>query len=283
MFTETIFIARTQVLYANVVVTGFSIARALAAVIGCMVFGVDRLENWAFWHGATYALGAMGCMFALWSFGPPRWHIVREEIWHGIHAATPQLLSNLRQNIDRPVLAAVTTPSIVGAYSLSSSIVQYSFVTINSFSRLFYPKLALAGQNGTSATCDLAIKYCPVIIGIGIITSIGLFFFAPLLPWVFGNGFTESVRYLKIMCWIPIFVAIHNIAYDALGASENHRIRAFLFNITALGGTGLIAGLTYFYGVYGAFASIFISQTILSIIMWFNLVRLGNNTRRLQR
>jgi O-antigen/teichoic acid export membrane protein len=280
MLTESIFVARQQIMYANIVVTGFAVARMLAAVIGCFVFDVNRLETWAIWHGGIHIVGTIACIGLLWRYGAPQWCVLRDEIWRGIHTTTPQLISNLRQNIDRIVLTAIVSPVTVGAYSVASNIVQYSFVTINSFSRLFYPRLAIAGVNGASATCQLAARYLVIIVGLGVANSLALFFIAPFLPWLFGKEFGESTHYLTVLCWLPILVAIHNIAYDALGAAERHGIRALFYNIIGLIGIGLIAGLTYFYGVNGTFAGIFIGYAFLCLAMWLCLIVLGRHEER---
>lgn len=281
ILTESIFVAKKQIMYANIVVTGFAVARMLAAVIGCFVFGVNRLETWALWHGGIHIVGTITCIGLLWRYGAPQWCVLREEIWRGIHAATPQLVSSQRQNIDRLVLTVVVSPVTVGAYSVASNIVQYSLVTINSFSRLFYPQLAIAGMNGASATLQLAARYLVIIVGLGVINSIALFVIAPFLPWLFGKEFVESIHYLMVLCWLPILVAIHNIAYDALGAAEKHGIRALFYNTTGIIGIGLIAGLTYLYGVNGAFAGIFIAYAFLCVAMWLCLIVLGQREKRL--
>jgi O-antigen/teichoic acid export membrane protein len=272
VLTETIFIARQEIMRANIVVAGFAVARALGAAIGCIAFGVDNLETWALWFGGTHVVGALACVAALRQLGAPQWCLLREEIWRGVHTSTPLLITNLRQNIDRLVLTTVATPITVGAYSVASNIVRYSLVTINSFSRLFYPKLAIAGLNGASATLHMALKYLVIIAAIGVLNGIGLFVVAPSLPWLFGKDFGNSIHYLIVMSWIPVLVAIHNIAYDAMGAAEKHSIRALSYNTTGIIGVALIAGLTYYYGVNGTFVGLYISYAATCAVTWLCLI-----------
>jgi O-antigen/teichoic acid export membrane protein len=271
-FVEWIFIAKQRITYANIVNAGFATARALTAVIGCLFFGVNKLETWAIWHGGIYILGALACVAALWRYGAPQWCVLRDEFWRGLHFSTPILIDSLRQNIDRLGLAVVASPVTVGAYSVASNIVRYSLVTVNSFSRLFYPKLASAGVNGASETLKLATKYFFVIVGIGIMSSIGLFVIAPLLPWFFGREFGDSIYYLMVLCWVPVLYAIAIMPYDAMGAAEKHSVRALVFNTTGLFGCGLIAGLTYLFGVNGTIAGVLISQAIICVTMWLSLI-----------
>jgi O-antigen/teichoic acid export membrane protein len=280
IFTEWIFIAKQRINYANVVNAVFAISRALTAIIACFIFGVDKLETWAYWHGGIYILGALACIVALRRYGTPQWCVLREEVWRGLHFSTPNLIDSLRQNIDRLALAVVATPVTVAAYSVASNILRYSLVTISSFGRLFYSKLASAGVNGASGTLQLAIKYVWVIVGIGVLNSIGLFVIAPFLPSLFGREFGASIHYLMVLCWVAILYAISSIAYDAMGGAEKHGVRALVFNLTGLIGCGLIAGLTYIFGVNGTIGGIFISQAIIAIAMWLSLIALGKAETR---
>ena len=281
MLTEYIFIAKKQITQANIVVTGFAGARALAAVVGCLVFGVDQLNTWILWHGGIHIVGTIACIGAVWKYGAPQGYVFREEIWRGLFLDTSQLIISVRQNIDRLLLSAVMTPFTVGTYSVASNIVRISLVTINSFSRLLYPRLVIAGLSGASGTLQLAVRYVPVIVGLGAATSIGLLVIAPILPWLFGKEFEESTSYMKVLCWLPILVAVQNIAFDAIGAAEKHGIRAILYNTTGVIGAGLIAGLTYLYGVNGTFAGIYISQAVLCVVLWLGLFVLGQREKRL--
>jgi O-antigen/teichoic acid export membrane protein len=285
MLAECVFIARKNMMYANVVVAGFAFARMLTAILACLVFGVQRLETWALWHGGIHIVGTFACACLLWRYGAPQWCVLRDEIWRGINVATPQLISSQRQNIDRLALTLVASLSMVAAYSVASNIVQYSTVTISSFSRLFYPRLAIAGMKGISATFQLAVRYSIIVFGLGVTNSIALFVIAPFLPWLFGREFGESIRYLRFLCGIPILMAIHNIAYDALGAAERHGIRALLYNTIGMTGICLIAGLTYLYGINGTFAGVYVSYALLCLSMWLCLTVLGkrNNGQHQER
>lgn len=276
---EFIFIGLRRLMNANLVVSSFASARALTALIACLVFNVDRLESWAYWHGAIHVGGAFACWIALKQFGAPQWRVLKDEIWRGIHSCTMQLINNLRQNIDRLVLSTIVSPTIVGAYSVASSMVQYSSVTLLSFSRLYYPMFSIAGQKGISATYKLAVGNFLVIVGLGVMNSIGLLVISPFLPRLFGQEFTISSHYLTILCWLPILVGVQNIAYDALGAADKHGIRARFYNATAIIGVGLIALLSYLFGVNGAFVGLYLSLVVICIAMWIILRVLAQSER----
>jgi O-antigen/teichoic acid export membrane protein len=275
ILAEVIFLAQSQFMYANFINSGFAILRSLTAILACVFFGVDRLEVWAFWHGGVYVMASIACIAILRRYGGAEWCVSREEIWRGIHVATMQLITALRQNVDRLVLSSVVTAATLGAYSVAANIVKFSLVMPLSFSRLFYPKLVRAGLNGVPATLRLATTYLPVILSIGVATSIGLFIISPLLPLLFGPEYQSSSYYLMILCWLPILIAAQNIAYDALGAAEQHGVRSLVYNSTGVAGVGLVVVLTHLYGIKGTLFSLFLVQAVLSASTWLLLIALG--------
>jgi hypothetical protein len=69
-----------------------------------------------------------------------------------------------------------------------------------------------------------------------------------------------------------ILVAVQNIAYDALGAAEQHAIRAHVFNSNAQLAVALIAGLTWKFGLPGTFSAIYGAQFLMSLSLWITLL-----------
>jgi O-antigen/teichoic acid export membrane protein len=269
--TEQIFLGMRQFGRANGIVAGFGIARALVTVVATVLFGVDRLDTWALWHGAIHVAGVAACAAALWRLGAPQWRILKEEIILGVHFSTSYFFSTLLQNVDRLVLSVVAAPAAVGAYGVASRIVNTSIVTVSSFMRLRYPKLAVAGHAGVSSIWPLALSYLPAVLGLGLATSAGLWLLAPWLPAVFGKDYGDTIAYLQITCWLVLIMAAKSIPYDALGAAERHALRAHIFNIGGVISAALLAALTFAFGIAGMFIALFASQLGLTAAAWVAL------------
>jgi O-antigen/teichoic acid export membrane protein len=272
---EQIFLGLKKFGHANAVVAGFGVARMVAAIAATVGFGVDRLESWVLWHGAIHVLGALACAAALRGYGRPQYRIMREEIVLGLHFCSSYFFSTLLQNVDRLVLSVVTTPAAVGAYGVASRIVNTSIVTVSSFMRLRYPRLAVAGHAGMTAVWPLALGYLPAVLGLGLATSIGLWLLAPWLPVIFGKDYGSTIIYLQITCWLVVIMAAKSVPYDALGAAERHALRAHIFNIGGVISAVLLAALTFAFGITGMFVALFLSQIGLTVAAWTALYRLG--------
>ncbi len=268
---EQIFLGLKKFGRANVVVAGFGAARMLTAIAATAWFGVDDISTWAIWHGAIHVAGAVACGAALWGYGRPEWRVLREEIVLGTHFCSSYFFSTLLQNVDRLVLSVVATPAAVGAYGVASRIVNTSIVTVSSFMRLRYPRLAVAGHSGMVAIWPLAMSYLPAVLGLGIATSAGLWLLAPWLPAIFGKDYGATVIYLQVTCWLVVIMAAKSIPYDALGAAERHALRAHIFNVGGIISAALLAVLTFAFGISGMFIALFVSQLGLTAAAWVAL------------
>jgi O-antigen/teichoic acid export membrane protein len=143
-----------------------------------------------------------------------------------------------------------------------------SLVTVHSFNRLLYPKLALTGRQGTSAAFRLATRYVIPATSLALTTSVCIFILAPYAPMLFGAGYDEMVVYLRLLCWIPVLVAIQNAIYDALGAADRHGLRAAVYNSGCVAGSILIICLTMLFGLSGTIAGIYITQGSITAALW---------------
>ena len=274
--TEAIFIGRLEYMRANKLVVTFAIARLVIASIATLLFKVDNLQTWAFWHGATYVVTVLGCAALLRPLGAPRWTTMPDEVRRGIHVAIPFFLGNLRGNVDVLVLSFAVGPSTVGNYGAASRIVQASQVTLWAFNRIMYPKLVAGAAGGHQTLLELAFQQAFVMTAIGGVTSIGLYIISPYAAAAFGEGFVSMAGYLRILCWIVLLVGIQSVAFDALAALERHALRASIANICSVVGVGLVAALTFSFGIAGTFVAIFVTLTVSLASMWLALLHVTN-------
>lgn len=279
---EEIYIAHRQYMRANIVNVSYAVARALTAALACIGFGVDKLETWGYWWGCAHILGFPIFIVAAWKMGSPQWRVLRDELKRGILNCTPVLSEALRLNIDRLALGLVAIPAVIAAYSAASRMVQSSLIGIWSFTRLLYPRLAVAasGGGGVVATYHLSLRYFSAMLTLGIMTSVSLFIIAPYMPLVFGKEFAGSVFNLKVLCWLAALAAIQSSAYDALGAAEKHEARALFTNITGGISAALILGMTYFFGIVGTFVGVFVAQGLTCLSVWIPLIVLSGREKK---
>jgi O-antigen/teichoic acid export membrane protein len=280
VLVEQICLAHSQFGRANIVNAGFGIARALTVVVACFGFGVDHLLSWALWNAGLYVGTSLACLAAIWSYGPPRWRLFRDEMTLGMTMSGAGFLWALRQNVDILVLSPLQTPAVVGAYGVARRVISTAGILGASLDRQIYVKLVVAGKAGPAATLGLARKYAIYALAITVPTSLALFAAAPVLPWIFGKGFEDAIPMLRILSWTLILGAVQNVAFDALNAADQHHARFLSGTATGLLGSGLVAALTYAYGINGAFIASYLSEGAMTLAFWATLILLSDSPVR---
>jgi O-antigen/teichoic acid export membrane protein len=274
--TEQILLAHSQFTRANLLNSGFGIIRALAALVACFGFEVDSLSSWALWNFAAFAIGSLACVCLLFPYGAPRWRLLWDEIPLGVTLSISGSIAALRQNVDLLALSAIAPPHLVGAYGVARRVLAVAVVTGASLDRLIYAKLAIAGKSGPAATLRLARRYVVYAIGITGITSMAIFVLAPLLPLLFGKGFGDLVWIIRVLCWTLILTAVQFVAFDAINAADQHRIRLVVGTVVGLAGAALIVALSLAFGTTGTFVAVYVAEISTAAALWATLKLLSD-------
>ena len=80
-----------------------------AALVGCFLFGVTTVAEWAVWFFAAHLIVAAIAAWLILRLGRPRYEIVREEIRIGALFSTQFIFKAVRQNTDILVLGLFTS------------------------------------------------------------------------------------------------------------------------------------------------------------------------------
>jgi O-antigen/teichoic acid export membrane protein len=278
--TEAILLTHSQFTRANLLNFSLGLARTLTAVVACVVFGVDSLGAWAWWNFAAFVLVSLACVWLLSPYGAPRWRVLWDEIPLGATFGISGTIQALRQNVDLLALSAVAPPQLVGAYGVTRRVLGIALVTGASLDRLLFNKFAIAGESGPTATLALAKKWVLPAIGLTALTSAVIFVLAPVLPLLFGDGFRDVVWIIKVLCWTLVLTAIQFIAFDAINAADQHRIRVAVTTVVGIAGAALIAALSLPFGITGIFIAVYVAEISIAAALWATLKVLSDRQRR---
>ena len=268
---ENVFLARGDFKRANIVNGCSGLARALAAVVACGIFGLSSLLSWALCWAAVHVVMCLLCLAAIWRFGRPRWRILQNEIWLGGNLALSSFFIGLRHNVDVLVLSAVTTPEFVGVYGAGRRVIGAALVVPGSFDRVIYGNLAVAGKNGASGSLKLARRYLIYSVAISGATSVALFLAAPFAPLIFGGAFGAASDVIRILAWTVITTAIQFLAFDALNASEHHKVSTIVGSIANAAGAAMVVVFGSVYGTFGIYAALYLSDITRGGGLWLAL------------
>lgn len=267
LLTEQIFIAHSKFANANIVAVGFGLMRAATAALACFVFGVSDLSSWVIWHAGGHVIFLAGCLWAIRSLGAPVFQVQWDEVKRGLFFCWALIGQGLRQNIDLLILGLVASPALVGSFGVARRIADTSYLSVNALNRITYPKLSVAMEHSIRDGLGISKKVLAAALGISIVTAIGVYVIAPVLPLLFGQDYADMVPFLRAMCWVVIPFSISTVAAEVLGASGHHGIRAMIFNATIIG-SAFIGVMTYSFLATGTIIALYIVEIALAAAFW---------------
>ncbi len=280
LLAEAVYIGHSNFKAANLSVVGFALARTLAAVLACVVFGVSTINGWAWWQFACHVLVAGIYWLFLMRLGKPIFHIMREEIKLGIFFATPFIFRAIRQNIDLLLLGLLLSPAVIGSYGVARRIVDSSYLNIDAMSRLLYPRFAKMSANGIDKAWPLAQKATLMALGISVFTATFIYFLAPYLPLIFGQEYQSMVYFTQVLCWVIIFYALWSVSVEVMGSAGEHGYRAAILNTGNIIGAPILAFATWLMPPTGTFISIYLIEISIAICAWLVLLRLMRRAKQ---
>jgi O-antigen/teichoic acid export membrane protein len=189
--------------------------------------------------------------------GKPAWRnrlSVPRAIGHGSQYAVGSLVGTSYPEIDKVLLLQLAGAAVVGTYTVAFRVMAVLLLPISALVSNALPRL-FAAQSGRDRLHILkAVSMAAT--GYAVVAAIAAFLFAPFAPDIFGPSFTESSRYLELMCvWVILF-ALHQCAATGLTGSGRQWARIAveaggvvaivvinLIAIPALGGRGSILAL----------------------------------------
>jgi O-antigen/teichoic acid export membrane protein len=275
LFVEAVFLAHSMFAAANRNVVLYAAGRLMAAVLGCLVFQVDSLTEWAVWNFAAHLIIAVIAMRSIRGLGHPKFRIVRDELRNGILFCTPYVMKALRQNIDLLLLTAFTSPEIVASYGVARRMIDSGFLSVEALNRLLYPGSAAATSQGLHHGMARFKKVFFVSLGISSVTAVVLMVAAPLLPLLFGHEYVSLPTFVRILAFTIVFMGIYATALEALGSSGHQLQRAIVMNSATILGGVTVALATWLFGINGTFMGSYVVEAGTAAFAWYMLLRVA--------
>jgi O-antigen/teichoic acid export membrane protein len=259
--------------------------RVLAATLFALL-GHPSAERWAFWYAGSTAVAAI-VIVGLTSlelgrparvFGYPV-----SELREGAYFATSLSAQNVYNDIDKWMLARLSTLDATGIYTTAYRLIDISFVPVRSVLAAAYPRFFQQGAHGARAGLRLARRLLPLAVAYAAVAGLALFVLAPEVPRVLGRAYQASVAATRWLAILPLLKSIHYFAADTLtGAGYQGRrtvaqIVVAAFNVIV--NVPLIAAASW----RGAAWSSIASDGLLVILLWSILLNVCRREDRVGR
>ncbi len=128
-------------------------------------------------------------------------------------------------DVDKVMLGHYGMTVANGIYSIAYRVINICTMPIMSIYGAAFPRFFREGVNGARTTEPFARRLLTRTFVLGILGAVGMFVLAPVIPYVVGKGFSQSVAALRWLCLIPAFRSLHVGAGDAMSGAGYQKYR----------------------------------------------------------
>ncbi len=155
-------------------------------------------------------------------------------------------------DIDKMMLSHYGMYVANGIYTMAYRVIDIATIPILSIRDAAIPRFFREGAIGLKRSSDLAYALLKRALPLSLFCTAGMFVLAPLIPYIVGAGFKDSIMALRWLCFIPVFRSIHQMTGSALTGAGMQVYRTSSQVAAALASLGLNIALIPKFGWLGA-------------------------------
>lgn len=242
-----------------------SAVRVLLAA-GLISFSQMNIQHWAISNMiVTFAIAIYSLLRLIYTYNIKlkKMKLYIGEIKKGIFFSFSGCSQSINANIDKVALSKLSTLSDLGIYSVAFRVVQMGLLPMLAVFQATYPRYFKAGQQGIAGSLAFSRKLAPPMLAYGICASIGLILSAPLLPWIMGSQYQQSVVYIQLLSLLPLIQVAQYLLGDAMSGAGLQRPRALLQLLITAISIILNIVLISLFNTIGAVLSVLIGELLL--------------------
>ena len=192
----------------------------------------------------------------------------------GIYFAIGESAYNINSDIDKTMLASMSTLEATGIYGAAYRLIQVGSIPIYSALSAAYPRFFQEGVKGVKGCLSLVKSLLPFAAIYGIVFLVGCLVFAPGVVYILGDEYQNAIATLRWLAPIPIIGSIQLLLANTLTGAGFQKTRSAIQVVTAIGNVGLNFWLIPLYSWKGAVWATLSSDTFRVIclaiaVAWF--------------
>lgn len=252
-----------------------SILAPVIRCVGALVFaGLVSTHSLTVW-AAVYFIGSVAAAVVSYSFvvvklGTPQADpaSLRTSFKLGGYFAVSLSAATIYSDIDKTMLARLSTLSATGIYAAADRAVGMAFLPVGALLGAAYARFFRAGERGIVGSTEYALRLTPAAAGYGALVGLALFVAAPLAPHILGSDFDGSVEALRWLAPVPLLSALYYLPADALTGADAQGIRTLLQLAAAVLNVLLNVLLIPAHSWHGAAWATLASLSFLAASLW---------------
>jgi O-antigen/teichoic acid export membrane protein len=241
------------------------------------------ITGWGFWYCGAVATAALATFVWVtrqlgWPQPAPR--RILGSLREGWHFALGLSSATIYNDIDKTMLARLSTLEATGIYAAAYRLIAMSFVPIRSLLYATDARFFRDGSRGIRGSLALSRRLLPPVVAYGVIATIGLALTASIVPMVLGDEYSGTVEATRWLAAIVFLRSIHYLAANSLTGAGYQRIRSTIQLIIAGINVALNLWLIPNYGWLGAAWASLACDSLLVVCYWLAVWLLCRTTPR---
>ena len=217
-----------------------SASRLLGALILVSIQRHPSALQWGYVYlSSTLAVAVAACWLVSAKLGLPKLMLPSSaaEIREGLYFSAGFSAQTIYNDIDKTMLARLSTLSATGIYGAAYRLIDVSFSPVAALLHAAYPGFFRAGTAGIFGSCQYARPLLLRALGFSILICAAILLLAGFVPFILGAQYAATAQALRWLCPLPILKSVHYFLSDILTSAGHQAVRTAiqagvaLFNI----------------------------------------------------
>lgn len=249
----------------------FSLKNLFAAVLLITVFPHPTVLEWSFLYLVSTAIAAFQCVSmvnSIISKPQPNPALIPSDIKEGFYFSIGLSSLTISNDIDKTMLASLSTLSATGIYAAAYRILFVVLVPIQSVMAAGYARFFRHGEKGIHGSLSFAWRLIPFATLYATVCAIGLMVFAPIIPYILGDEYKDAIGAVR---WLSPLLILKSLSYfgaDTLTGADLQGVRSAIQVVIAILNFILNLWLIPTFSWRGAAWATLVSDGLLAIAIW---------------
>lgn len=199
----------------------------------------------------------------------PRWKQAKE----GLPYAGVLVSLAIQEDSDKVFLVRFADPVDAGLYAAAYRLVQLGFIPISALMGSSHPRFLTRTAGLRNEHLRRALRYTGPTALYGVVATLAVVIFAPVVPQVLGEEFEGTQLLLAVLAPLILLRTLSLFPLNALLGLRRLRLRLAVIVATTAVNVAMNAALVPLLGVPGAVASTLVTEAVLVVLVWTVVIK----------
>lgn len=264
-----VFLALEQASNYALLLSWTTTLRVLAAV--ALLFTARTALTWACLYATAGVIATITGIIAvsrLCARPEIRWKRLPGSVREGIHFATAAASQFVYDDIDKVMLARLSSVEAAAIYAVAYRFVEGAMLPIYSLASATYPEFFRRGMHGVTSAFGFARSIIRRSTLYGIAVTLCLLLAAQWVPLVMGQAYAESTVALRYLALLPLLKSVHSFLTDTLTGANYQWERSFAQILVAVFNILINFWIIRRFSFRGAAWSSLMTDSLLMLVLY---------------